>query len=238
MRSINLSNDKKRDAIVGFEAKTSKSTIRYTTPDSEEKIGIKVLKSTEQTSYEKLISQYKESDLMVQALIDSDPEVDTKYAGMMINGVKKVYVNHQGDAVFNVKMIEIIKNADGSEKERRDNCQSESNINIEFPLVWSGKLIPKAKAIKMFVFSKKYQIHHTNGLTYDFLYDMAKQLHDQQSLMLIGAGAKGTEPLILSSGGTSYRGFLEGRICQDTYILMLHLTNLELKEFSKKRAAQ
>ena len=84
----------------------------------------------------------------------------------------------------------------------------------------------------MFIFSKKYQLRHVNGLTYDFLYDMAKQLDEKNALMLIGTGTKGTQPLIFHAGGVPYRGFLEGRIEGDTYCLILHLTNLEMKELT------
>lgn len=62
---------------------------------------------------------------------------------------------------------------------------------------------------------------------------MAKELHEKDSLMFVGGGEKGNEPLIITSGGTPYRGFLEGRIQNNKYMLLLHLTNLELKEFTK-----
>ena len=65
--------------------------------------------------------------------------------------------------------------------------------------------------------------------TYDFLYEMAKELHESGSLMILGAGPKGRDPLIFRSRSTPYRGFLEGRIDGDKYILLLHLSNLELK---------
>ena len=48
--------------------------------------------------------------------------------------------------------------------------------------------------------------------------------------MLIGAGEKGVGPLVFTKGGTSYRAFLEGRVDGDKYMLILRLTNLELKE--------
>ena len=88
-------------------------------------------------------------------------------------------------------------------------------------------------AAKKFVFSKHYQIRHINGLTFDFLFDIAKELSDKKVLMFVGAGEKGNEPLILNRGGIPYRGFLEGRVKDKSYCLMLHLTNLELKEFTK-----
>lgn len=65
--------------------------------------------------------------------------------------------------------------------------------------------------------------------TFDFLYEMAKKLSENNALMLIGSGPKGTAPLMISNNGTPYRGFLEGRIQGESFCLLLHLTNLELK---------
>ena len=48
-------------------------------------------------------------------------------------------------------------------------------------------------------------------------------------MMLVGSGAKGTNPIILNAGGVPYRGFLEGRIDGERYCLILHLSNMELK---------
>jgi hypothetical protein len=59
---------------------------------------------------------------------------------------------------------------------------------------------------------------------------MAKELHDSDSLMFIGGGKRGNEPLVITQGGEEYRGFLEGRIDGEKYILILHLTNMELKK--------
>jgi hypothetical protein len=61
------------------------------------------------------------------------------------------------------------------------------------------------------------------------LFDIAKELHDKQSLMMVGGGPKGNEPLVFQDGGKTYRAFLEGRIKEKSYVLLLHLTNLELK---------
>jgi hypothetical protein len=58
---------------------------------------------------------------------------------------------------------------------------------------------------------------------------MARQLEAKDSLMLLGAGPKGNQPLILRRGGSPYRGFLEGRTQGDKYCLILHFSNLELK---------
>jgi hypothetical protein len=236
MRSINLSNDKRRDTVVGFEAMAQKSTLKYVLNDGTDKINVKVLKSSKATSYRSLLTTFGSESELVEALIKGNPEVDLTYAGMCVSDVKKIYVDNDFNIVFNVKTLELVKNPDGTEKERKDSSTNKSNINAEVPLVWTGKMIPKDKAARMFVFTKKYQLHHVNGLTFDFLYEIAKQLHDQNSMVLLGGGIKGNEPIVFANGGTPYRGFLEGRIDGNRYLLILHITNLELKEFMAKGA--
>jgi hypothetical protein len=125
--------------------------------------------------------------------------------------------------------VQVLYNADGSEREKRELSKALANIATETPLQWSGRQFPKADAARKFVFTKNYQLRHTNGLTYDFLYAMAKQLHEAKALMFIGAGKKGNEPLVISAGGEPYRAFLEGRIEGEKYCLILHLTNIEIK---------
>jgi hypothetical protein len=40
---------------------------------------------------------------------------------------------------------------------------------------------------------KKYQLSHVNGSTFDFLFEIAKELSDKDSLMMLAAGAKSNE---------------------------------------------
>src|SRR6185369_12122140 len=114
-------------------------------------------------------------------------------------------------------------------RERRSRKIAQPNAAVETPLKWSGKLMKKSEVYNRFVFAGKRQIIHVNGLTYDFLFTMAKELEAAQSLMLVGAGPKGIQPLVLTRGGQQYRGFLEGRTQGDKYCLILHLSNMELK---------
>jgi len=44
--------------------------------------------------------------------------------------------------------------------------------------------------------------------------------------------AKGNEPLVFQDGGKSYRCFLEGRVKENSYVLIMHLSNLEFKSIS------
>ena len=229
MRAINLANDKTRNAQVGFEVKKEKSDIKMVRPDGCGFTNVRMLKSTLGTDVQALMASYGNPENLAQAIISEDPEVDMEKVGMRLSKVKKIYLSEDGKIAYSLNRQEVVYSPDGEEKEVREFTDTESNINGDIPIRWTGKLIPKAKAIRMFVFARKYQIKHINGLTYDFLYDMARQLQEKNSLMLVGGGAKGVGPLVLSNGGVPYRAFLEGRTDGDKYCLILHLTNLELK---------
>ena len=85
------------------------------------------------------------------------------------------------------------------------------------------------------VFNKKYQLFHINGLTYDFLFDMAQKLSNEDSLMMLTAGEDSKQPLVLNNGGKPYRAFLEGRVQDSKYCLILHLTDMELKSVIQEK---
>lgn len=229
MRAINLSNDKSRNAQVGFEQKREKSDIRTVCRNGGEFENARFLKSTISTEPDVLINQAGSVYNFVTKIIEADPEIDFEQVGMHLSGVRKIFIAEDNSIIYRVNREEVVFTPDGEEKESHPFEDIESNINTDIPLRWTGKLIPIDKAIRMFVFSRKYQIKHINGLTYDFLHDMAKQLAEKRSLMLLGAGAKGVGPVVMSNGGTPYRAFLEGRIEGDKYCLIIHLTNLELK---------
>ena len=92
--------------------------------------------------------------------------------------------------------VENIYAPDGSKKESREAGTQPANIADEaLPLRWTGKMFPKNQALRKFVFARTYQLHHVNGLTFDFLYEMAKKLYDSNSMMLLGGGEKGNAPL-------------------------------------------
>lgn len=235
MRQLNISNDKKRDALVALDVVPNKPNIKYVLPNGSDSKNVKILRGTLDTSIDELKKKYdNDMQLLGQAIIDSDPEIDMELFGKMITTARKLYLDSNDEIVYSVKIKEIVKSADGTVIEERDAERREANVTEEIPLRWTGKLFPKAAAIKKFVFSRKYQLKHVNGLTYDFLYDMAKKLSESNALMFMGGGPKGIEPIVLTSGGEALRGFLEGRIQGDKYCLILHLTNLELKSVTNE----
>lgn len=229
MRNINISNEKKRDSIVKLEFTTKKRNWQYLTPDKQKTYTYKVIKYTNKESLPILKEKYGEGNTLAEALIQGDPEINLELTGRFLKHASKVLVNGDQKIVHHVSIREIKYNSQNEPIEEKIPEDVFANIAVEGkPLVWTGKYIPKPDAIKKFVFVRKYQLKHTNGLTFDFLFDISKQLHEKNALMLIGADAKGA-PLILSNSGKPYRGFLEGRIQDNKYVLILHLSNIELK---------
>jgi hypothetical protein len=229
---MNIANEKKRDAEVGLESLRKREAVRMVLPDGAERSSVKYLKTT--ADIRKLTAEYGDLKAVGEAIIAGDPETDIEIVGRYLPRTHRLYLTADGDIAYRVRLEQVLYHPDGSERLRRDAAKAPANVAAETPITWSGRRFPKSQAIRKFVFGRKYQLRHTNGLTYDFLYDMAKQLHESDSMMLIGAGAKGVEPLVLTTGGEPYRAFLEGRIEGDSYCLILHLSNMELKPLPKE----
>ena len=229
MRKINISNEAKRNAEVAFGTTFRRTSPLFKTSDGKRARNERRVRATLATADSAIIEQFG-AEGIADALIAADPEVDMELFGKKTEGIKRVYLTPEGKVAYGVKLMEHVYLPDGTEKEVRPEQNTEANIALnDLPLRWTGKLIPREKAIRMFVFKKSYQVQHINGLTYDFLYDMAKKLSEADSMMLVGGGPKGVAPLVLNNGGTPYRAFLEGRVDGDRYALILRLTNLELK---------
>ena len=202
-RYIKLANQKNRDAEVTFKSLNPKPKIKMVMENGEKVVNKRVVKSTSEKSLESLFLKYDEKpqegvDFQKQLaaklsedLINSDPELDINLHGKFISEVSRVYINEDQKPVFRVKKVEKIFSPKAELKEEREPKYNESNIADEGTVSWTGKMMPKSKVYNKLVFNRKYQIRHINGLTYDFLFEMAKELSDKESLMMLGAGKSG-----------------------------------------------
>ncbi len=229
MKSINLTNSSDRDAVVGLEGVRIPKTVRWVDQRQRPAVGVRVLKEPIERSAVALIEQCGSAERLSQALIDGDPELDCELIGMFLRETSRVYIDADQRITHRVNLWDIVRNPDGTQRERRPAVVHDPNVAAETPLRWSGKFIKKIDALRKFVIIGKRQLVHVNGLTYDFLYAIAQELEEKDSLMMLGAGPKGNQPLVLRRGGSPYRGLLEGRTQGDQYCLLLHLTNMELK---------
>ena len=243
IRYIKLSNEKNRDAEVTYRSLNPKVSVKLGVNKPGDVINKRVLKSTSNTEFSTLIKdikvdktedeQLQKAILLSEKIITDDTEIDFEMGGKYISGLQRVYINEQQKPVFKVKKIEKIFSPTAELKEERKPKYNECNV-LEQIVKWTGKMMPKSKIYNKLVFNKKYQIKHINGLTYDFLFDMAKKLDEKDSLMMLGGGESGKEPLVMNDGGKPYRSFLEGRVKDNKYCLILHLTDQELKSLPKK----
>ena len=230
MPEINISNSSQRDAIVSMESVTIPLRVRWIDSQSRQAASVRIVKSTIDHDTAALVKQFDDLDSVSQAIIEGDPEVDFEMTGMKMQGTSRVFLDQDQQLVHRVQQFEIVRDPEGNEKERRPKQITPQNVSSELPLKWTGKFLKRADVIRKFVFASKMQLTHVNGLTYDFLYGMAKDLEEQDSMMLLGAGPNSNQPLILRRGSVPYRGFLEGRTDGDRYVLLLHLSNMELKK--------
>ena len=229
MPTIHLANARGRNAHVNTETVASPMTVRLLDAEGRPARSIRVLRGTLERDLAAIAAKHGGLDKVAAALVDGDPEVDIETYGSLLGPTARVYLDPDRKMVTHVEEWELVKNPDGSEKERRPRRALQANVASEVPLRWSGRLFRKSEIFNRFVFAQKLQVTHTNGLTYDFLYAMAKELEDKDSMLLVGGGPRSAEPLVFHRGGMPFRGFLEGRTEGEKYSLVLHLSNLELR---------
>ncbi len=229
MPEISLTDSKGRDAAVVAESVRVPVRVRWVDDSSRQVSTARILKGTIDRDYAALLEKAGSPEKVAEALIAGDPELDFEATGAFLRDTSRVYVNSDRQVVHGVSQVEVVRSPDGTEKLRRPKKIAVTNVSGEQPLLWSGKLLPKRDVFNKFSMVSKLQVVHVNGLTYDFLFGIAKELEEKNSLLVVGAGPKANQPLILRRGAVPYRGFLEGRTRGQEYLLLLHLSNIELK---------
>ncbi|MEI7895092.1 MAG: hypothetical protein WCI05_18495 [Myxococcales bacterium] len=225
---IPITDSKKRDAHIAVERPAHTAGLLHVAPDGAPTHVERLIRLTERTQHDALLARF--GDGLARALVDGDPEIDLAYVGRRLGDAARVYVRPDGTLLTTARLVQVTYGADGVEKSRQEFVDVEATVREEgAPLVWSGRLFPVGDVVRKFAFVRKLALRHVSGLTFDFLFDIAKTLHEADKVLYMGTGPKGQNPLILQQNGSPYRGFLEGRIQGDSYKLVLHLSNLELK---------
>lgn len=168
------------------------------------------------------------------ALRDGDPELDVELAGLEIdsddcspawfdpNAAEPAPIGDFAD-------VDIVFDASGSEKQRRPHLIRRPNLNELHP-VKLGKRLPATEALTGFAYKQVLQLAHTDGLSFEFLRELARELAERKEVALLGAGPKGNLPLVLREHGSAYRAFLYGEVDgAGRYKLLLLLSDQELK---------
>lgn len=224
---IHLSNAMSRNAVVvASNLKVNHNIIPA--KDGKPVAFKRYIAAGEGTLHPDLVNRFGES--YSAEIVENDSEVDIENVGRLIETTASVLIGSNGDPIFCApEVFEVIFGVDGKEIERRMPVDVAPTVNEEIPLKWTGRLIPRVEMVRKFAVKRTLQIKHTDGVTFDFLFAIAKDLQEKDSVMLLASGSDGKGPLVLQTNGTPYRGFLEGRIAGEKFLLLLHLSNMELK---------
>lgn len=230
IRKVRLTDDKGRDGLVYLAPPPPRNAEpECRTPDGGAVRFERIIKNPMDRSEKALRRLHANADSLARALIDGDPEIDMESAGRFAGPCDRVWVDPEGAPLYAATMMEVVYGPDGVEKERRAPVDVEANVGENMPLRWTGRFFQREEIIRRFAIARKFQILHTDSLTFDFLHRMADMLREKDALVSIGAGPRGRDPLILERNGTPHRAFLEGRTQGDEYRLVLHLSDMELK---------
>ena len=191
------------------------------------------------------INRLKKDEDLLNEFLETDNDVELELDGKRIERTSTILLTAEKELCYNFTEYEIKKDRKGKIVpcevcgggeiycEHRIKKQIQRNINDdEIPITWIKKyMIDKKEILRIWSFEKSYQIVHTNGLTYDFLFKMAKALHDSNKVVFIAPIVdKEPQKLVIRQGQHPFYGWLEGRIQDDKYALILHGTTFRLSD--------
>ncbi len=227
VRRMHVANSAGRDAVVVGESPQTEVPVAMGV-DGQRAVFRRYVAAGAECLNDDLVARF--GDDYGPELMQSDPEIDSEVVGRFIEGTQSVLVSLAGEPLFAApEVAEVIYDPAGQEVSRAAPSDTAATVNDEVPVRWTGRRLPRAEVVRRFVFQRSLQLRHVDGVTFDFLYAMAKELADADEMVLLGAGQSGKEPLVMQMNGSPYRGFLEGRIDSESYLLLLHLSNMELK---------
>jgi hypothetical protein len=152
MAEINLTDSRGRDAVVAAESVSIPLEYRWIDSDGAQAGTRKILKATMAQSLDALVAESGGFDELGEQLLKGDPEIDLELFGSYLEDTARVYVDQKKAIVHKITVWDVVREPDGTEKERRPKKAEEQNVATETPLKWTGKLFKKADVFNRFVF--------------------------------------------------------------------------------------
>jgi len=228
LRRIHIADHKGRESSVSFTSLRHQQDIDYFYEESPV-THTRLLSDSKITNIDHLTKTYQ--DNLADEIINNHVDLNMEIFGKQVSDTDVVLLDSQSQILYSPpKIQEEIYNNKSELQKTQEPVEMEANVRDDTPpLRWTKNFLSREQAVSKFVFKKSLQLFHNDGLTYEFLFNMAKELHEKKQMVLLGAGEKGTDPIILQSNGTPYRGFLDGYIDNQKYKLFIRLSNQELK---------
>ncbi|MCP4869809.1 MAG: hypothetical protein GY898_13950 [Proteobacteria bacterium] len=175
-RYIGITDSKHRDAQVLMETVKSPPKRHFTDEEGQRVRSWRLIKSTEGHDYPSLLHLHPDPEDLAQALVDGDPEIDLENIGRKTGPTDRVWIKPDGKILYSARILKAVYGPDGEEISRDDFVDVEASVDEESALPWSGRLIPRGKVVRSFALVRKIQLRHINGLTFDFLREIAEHL--------------------------------------------------------------
>jgi len=233
-REIRITDDRQRDARVALTSPRRPPLRKLVAPGGARVALSTFIKVAEARDYRALLAAHGDNEGLAKALVAGDPELDLEVVGRRVGPVDRVWVKEDGSVLYTGRVLLVVKpppetGGEAAPIETRDFVDVEATVDEDTALPWSGRLFPVDEVVRRFALTRRLQLRHSDGLTWEFLWALAKKLHESRQMLLVGAGPRAARPLVFQRNGSPYRGFLAGRVDGDSYLLALHLSNLELK---------
>ena len=117
----------------------------------------------------------KKPEQIVEALVKSDPEIDTRLIGKPVRIRSLAYLDEQRKPVCHFRLVEEKLTPEGTVKETRPYKVSESNIELPIQLSPKGSQTTE-DLVQKFVLHKIYQVVHLDSLSFDFLFKLCQEI--------------------------------------------------------------
>ena len=118
MPEINVTNSAGRDAVVNAESVTVGNPVRWLDGQERQALSVRILKSTIDRDLDALVEETGGLDQVGAALIAGDPEIDLESVGSFLRDPSRMFVDGNRQIVHKIRQWEVVRNPDGSQRER------------------------------------------------------------------------------------------------------------------------
>jgi hypothetical protein len=187
------------------------------------------------------IERLRNDENLLQEFIEKDNEIDLELTEKRISRTFRILFTSDGELCYNFTEYEIKKDRSGKiipcEQCGEIFCEHQikgrtvANINQEDkPIIFiKPMMLDKLEAIKRWSFGRSYQLRHVDGLTFKFCYELALKLSNMRKMTLMAPIKDNKpQPLILRNNTRPFYAWLEGRVKDDKYALILHRATLKI----------
>jgi len=234
-RFLSLYDNRRRDARVEVSGPAQPPRRSFVAAADRRPIrSARLIKVTEGHDLAALQRQWPDPEALARALVAGDPELDIEKVGQRVGTTNQVWVSADGKILYAAHALRVTDGPLGNEISREEFVDVEATVQEDVALPWTGRLLTAEEVVRRFALVQKLQLRHINGLTFDFLFEIARTLQESGKLLRVQAAKGGA--LIFQRNGTGYYGFLEGRVEGEGFRLVLHLSNFELKPLPRGEA--